>query len=62
VFLMLFSDPTTVQEAFLDDGFAENGNASGRFVAAGPETLQELVAKFRKGYLRSKVSALGQFI
>jgi hypothetical protein len=29
VFLMLFSDPTTVQQAFLDDGFAENGQGVG---------------------------------
>jgi len=59
VFLVLFADPSTIQQPFLDDGFAEIGKASGRFVAMGPESLEELVAKFRKGYLRSKASVRG---
>ncbi len=51
VFLVLNSDPTTVQQAFLDRGAAANREALRQFVAGGPESVEELVAKFRLRYL-----------
>ncbi len=51
VFLVLFSDSTTVQQACLHEGFAASGKSPGRFVPGSPESLDELVAKFRLGHL-----------
>lgn len=60
--VVFFSDPTTAEHAFLDDGFAASGKTSCRFVAGGPEFLDELVAQFRQGPLRSRVFWRGQLI
>lgn len=52
VFYLLFVDPTTIQQAFLDEGFAGRGQPSGQFIAGGPDTAEELMAQLREGYLR----------
>ncbi len=62
VFLVLFSDSTTVQQACLHEGFAASGKSPGRFVPGSPESLDELVAKFRQGHLRSRIISRGQVI
>lgn len=62
VLLVFFSDPTAAEQAFLDGRFAANGKASGRFVAGGPEALDDLVATFRQGHLRFRVFSCGQLI
>ena len=54
VFYLLLADPATIQRAFLDAGFAAGGTASGEFVAAGPGGAEELLARLREGYLRSR--------
>ncbi|MGE5851423.1 MAG: hypothetical protein ACM362_14945 [Candidatus Methylomirabilota bacterium] len=54
VFYMLLSDPGTILQAYLDDGFASGGKPSGRFTAAGPETVSELIAKLRESHRRSR--------
>jgi hypothetical protein len=51
VFYLLFADPGTVQQAFLDQGFALGGPPSGEFLAAGPEGAERLVSQLREGYL-----------
>ncbi len=54
VFYLLFADSTTVQQAFLDQGFALGGAPSGEFIAAGPEGAEGLASQLREGYLRSR--------
>jgi hypothetical protein len=54
VFYILLSDPMTVLQAYLDDGFASDGKPSGRFTAAGPETVGELIDKLRESHRRSR--------
>ena len=54
VFYALFADPTTIHRAYLDKGFAATGAPSGEFVAAGPETAEDLVARLGEGYVRSR--------
>ncbi len=51
VFYLVFSDPATLQQAFLDEGFAARGEPSGEFLAAGPDAAEELMARLREGYL-----------
>ncbi len=60
VFLVLNSDPTTFRQAFLDRGVAAHREASRHFVAGGPESLEELVAKLRRRHLRTRVFSRGQ--
>lgn len=62
MFLVRFSDSTTVQPAWLHAGVAASGKSPGRFVTGGPESLDELVAKFRQGHLRSRVISRGRLI
>lgn len=54
VFFMLFSDPTTVLQAYLDEGFTANGKPSGSFDVAGPEAAEELMAELRESHRRSR--------
>ena len=59
VFVAVYSDPATVHRAFLDEGFAANGQASGRFIRGGPESVADLVTEFQEGFLRSRGLARG---
>lgn len=61
VFYMLLSDPGTILQAYLDDGFALGGKPSGRFTAAGPETVGELIAKLRESHRQSRRSRASAF-
>ena len=45
VFYLLLDNATTIQQAFLDEGFAAAGRPTGEFSAAGPETARELMAR-----------------
>lgn len=54
VFYVLFADRTTIQQAFLDHGFAVRGEPSGEFIAAGPGEAEKLLAQLREGYLRCR--------
>ena len=58
VFYLLWSDATTVQEVFLDRGFAESGMPSGRFIAGGPEAFERLLMGLGEGYHRSRALPL----
>ncbi len=63
VFYLLFVDRTTIQQAFLDEGFAGGGQPSGKFIAGGPDTAEELMARVREGYLRYRgLARLGAVI
>lgn len=54
VFFMLLSDPATVLRAYLDEGFATDGKPSGEFSTAGPDAVNELIAKLRESHRRSR--------
>ncbi len=63
VFYLLLADPTTIQQVFLDEGFATRGEPSGKFIGAGPERTDELVARLREAYIRCRgVARLGTVI
>jgi hypothetical protein len=53
IFFVLFTDSTSVERAYLDEGFATSGKPSGTFVAAGPDDMEELMAKLRESRRRS---------
>lgn len=53
VFFMLFSDPRTVERAYLDEGFVTDGEPSGSFHTAGPDGADELMAKLRERHRRT---------
>ncbi len=53
VLFMLLSESATVLETYLDEGFAADGTPSGRFRAAGPDQVAELMAKLRAARRRS---------
>ncbi len=57
VFYLILADPTTVERAFLDEGFAASGNASGRFTAAGPGAAEDLMARLRESHGRTRRTA-----
>ena len=52
VFFLLMKDAETIQEAFLDEGFAAGGTPTGTFIAAGPESATDLVAQLRQSHIR----------
>jgi len=54
VFFMVFSEPTVLRAAYLDEGFATNGKPSGTFTAAGPGAVDALVAELRDGHRRAR--------
>ncbi len=54
VFYVLFSDRRTIQQAFLDEGFAANGTPSGNFLAAGPEDAEQLMARLQESHQRCR--------
>jgi len=54
VFYALFADRETIHQAFLDAGFAAQGQPSGRFLAARPERVEELVGRLGEDYLRAR--------
>ncbi len=63
VFYMLLSDPMSVLQAYLDDGFVSDGRPSGSFNAAGPDTVGELIPKLRESHRRSRgLARLGIYI
>jgi hypothetical protein len=55
IFLLILADRGTIEQAFLDEGFATTGTPSGSFIAAGPETAGDLLNALREihGRLRS---------
>jgi len=57
VFYLMLADPTTVERAFLDEGFAASGKASGRFTAAGPGAAENLMARLRESHGRTRRTA-----
>jgi hypothetical protein len=57
IFFLLLTDPTTVQQAFLDEGFATTGKPSGKFIAGGPEAAEHLLVRLRESHERSRTSA-----
>jgi hypothetical protein len=54
VFYLLFSDGTGDQQIFLDEGFAERGQASGTFLAGGPDEVEHLLARLGASYSRCR--------
>ena len=52
IFLLILADPGTIEQAFLDEGFATNGTPSGTFMAAGPETAGNLLNALREIHRR----------
>lgn len=54
IFFLLLADPETIQQAFLDEGFAATGTPSGTFTAAGPQSAEHLLARLREGHRRSR--------
>lgn len=54
VFYALFADLSTVQQAFLDEGFAGKGKPSGQFLAAGPDEVEALMARLQESHQRSR--------
>jgi hypothetical protein len=42
ILIMLFSDPTTIREAYVDAGFVDLGKASGSYAEVGEESLPAL--------------------
>jgi hypothetical protein len=52
IFFLLMADAETIQRAFLDEGFAANGIASGSFIASGPEAGEHLLARLRESHRR----------
>ena len=57
VFYLLFSEGTGDQQIFLDEGFADQGHASGVFIAGGPEEFKHLLARLGASYSRYRSSA-----
>ncbi len=58
VFYALFSDPHTIEQAFLDEGFARDGAPSGTFLAAGPQDAEHLMARLQESHRRCRGKAL----
>ncbi len=54
IFLLLLSDAQTIQQGYLDEGFAAHGTPSGTFIAAGPEAVHHLWEKLRQSHERLK--------
>ncbi len=54
VFFLLFADPRTAMEAYLDEGFATAGKGSGKFIAAGKDGVEELMVRLRESHRRSQ--------
>ncbi len=54
VFYILFVDRTTIQRAFLDEGFAARGEPSGNFIPGGPETAEVMFARLGEAYMRCR--------
>lgn len=54
VFYVLLAGPTTIQQAFLDVGFAAGGRPSGDFIDAGPDGVEGLMAQLHEAYQRCR--------
>ena len=54
---VLFSDQRTIQQAFLDAGFAADGTPSGKFLAAGPEDAEQLMGRLQESHQRCRAMA-----
>lgn len=54
VFYLLYSDTTNVRQVFLDEGFADQGQASGKFITGGPGEVENLVARLGNSYSRCR--------
>jgi hypothetical protein len=54
IFFLLLADSDTIQQAYLDKGFAASGKASGEFMATGMEGLERLLVQLREGHNRSR--------
>ncbi|HSB69357.1 MAG TPA: hypothetical protein VLH58_03140 [Candidatus Methylomirabilis sp.] len=54
ILFMVFSSSTELRGAYLDEGFAANGKASGHFSGAGPEAVERLVGELRDGHRRAR--------
>ena len=62
VFYLLFSGGTGDQQIFLDEGFADQGKASGAFIAGGPEEVKHLLARLGESYNRCRSPAASRGI
>lgn len=61
VFCLALAAPTTIQQVFLDEGFASRGKPSGQFIAAGPEAAEEMIVRLMESHRRSRgLARLGQ--
>ncbi len=57
ILFLLLADLRTVQQGFLDEGFVTRGFPSGKFIAAGPESAEGLLARARESHRRLRVTS-----